>query len=137
VDRLLTSMDDTHAWAGGQTGDRFARMPGRMLGVEATFVQARRDGVTPLEAGEDVWGITLHDGSAQAVWAMLQGAHARRAPEIEWIPQPGLSGVSTSAGGCGTPGAPPPPPRNHPHRPGTTPTVQEPPPPPRIMIMKG
>jgi hypothetical protein len=35
-------------------------MPGRMLGIEATFVQARRDGVTRLEAGEDVWGITLH-----------------------------------------------------------------------------
>jgi adenosine deaminase len=91
VDRVLASMDDMHAWVRGQTGDRFDRMPGRMLGIEATFVQARRDGVTRLEAGEDVWGITLHDGSAQAVWAMLQGAHARGAPEIEWIPQLALS----------------------------------------------
>ena len=44
-----------HAWVRGQVGDRFDRMPGRMPGVEATFVQARRDGVTRLEAGEDVW----------------------------------------------------------------------------------
>lgn len=91
VERVLASMDEMHAWVRDQAGDRFHRMPGRMLGVESTFVQARRDGVTRLEAGEDVWGITLHDGSAQAVWAMLQAAHARGAPEIEWIPQLGLS----------------------------------------------
>jgi adenosine deaminase len=84
-------MDDMHAWVRGQMGDRFGRMPGRLLGVEATFVQARRDGVTRLEAGEDVWGITLHDGSARAVWEMLQAAHARGGPGIEWIPQLGLS----------------------------------------------
>ncbi len=91
VDRVLASMDEMHAWVRGQTGDRFDRMPGRLLGIEATFVQARRDGVTRLEAGEDVWGITLHDGSAQAVWAMLEAAHARGGPGIEWIPQLGLS----------------------------------------------
>ncbi len=91
VDRVLTSMDDMHAWVRGQTGDRFDRMPGRMLGVEAAFVAAHRDGVTRMVAGEDVWGITLHDGSARAVWAMLREAHARRAPEIEWIPELGLS----------------------------------------------
>jgi adenosine deaminase len=91
VDRVLASMDDMHAWVRDQVGDRFDRMPGRMLGVEATFVQARRDGVTRLEAGEDVWGITLHDGSAKAVWAMLRAAHARGGPGIEWVPQLGLS----------------------------------------------
>jgi adenosine deaminase len=91
VDRVLASMNDMHAWVRDQTEDRFHQMPGRMLGIEATFVQARRDGVTRLEAGEDVWGITLHDGSAQAVWAMLQDACARGAPGIEWIPQLGLS----------------------------------------------
>jgi adenosine deaminase len=66
-------------------------MPGRLLGIEATFVQARRDGVTRLEAGEDVWGITHHGGSAPAVWAMLKPAHARSGPKIEWVPQLGLS----------------------------------------------
>jgi adenosine deaminase len=91
VGRVLASMDDMHAWVRDQAGDRFHRMPGRLLGVQATFVQARKDGVTRLEAGEDVWGITLHDGSAQAVWAMLRAARAGGAPGIEWIPQLGLS----------------------------------------------
>src|SRR5215469_11696559 len=91
LDRVLASMDDMHSWVQNQVGDRFHRMPGRMLGFEATFLQAQRDGVTRLEAGEDVWGITLHDGSATAVWAMLETAHAGRAPEIEWIPQLALS----------------------------------------------
>jgi len=91
LDRPLASMADMHAWVENQAGERFHRMPWRLLGIEATFVQAQRDGVTRLEAGEDVWGITLHDGSATAVWEMLETAHARGAPEIEWIPQLGLS----------------------------------------------
>jgi adenosine deaminase len=91
VDRVLTSMDDMHAWVQSRAAGRFDRMPGRLLGMEATFVQARRDGVTQLEAGEDVWGITLHGGSATAVWSMLETAHARGAPDIEWIPQLALS----------------------------------------------
>jgi adenosine deaminase len=91
LDRVLASMDEMHAWVRSQAGDRFWQLPGRRIGVEATFVQARRDGVTRLEAGEDVWGITLHDGSATAVWEMLRGAHARGGPGIEWIPQLGLS----------------------------------------------
>jgi hypothetical protein len=91
LDRVLASMDDMHAWVRDRVGDRFSRMPGRMLGIEATFVQARRDGVTRLDAGEDVWGITLFDGSARAVWEMLQAAHAAGGPGIEWIPQLGLS----------------------------------------------
>jgi Adenosine deaminase len=89
--RVLASMDDMRAWVAEQVGDRFHRMPGRALGFEAAFVAARKDGVTRLEAGEDVWGITLHDGSAQGVWAMLQAAQASGASGIEWIPQLGLS----------------------------------------------
>src|SRR5690348_12946944 len=84
-------MDDMHAWVRDQGKGLFDRMPGRMLGFEAAFVAARKDGVTRLEGGEDVWGITLHDGTAQAVWAMLQAAHDRGAPGIEWIPQLGMS----------------------------------------------
>lgn len=91
LDRVLTSMDDMHAWVSEQVGERFHRMPGRALGFEAAFVAARKDGVTRIEAGEDVWGITLHDGSAQAVWAMLQAAQASGAPGIEWIPALGMS----------------------------------------------
>src|SRR4029077_15068200 len=41
---------------------------------------------TRLEVGEDAWAITLHEGSAQAVWTMLSGAHRSEAPNIHWIP---------------------------------------------------
>ena len=91
VDRVLTSMDDMHAWVRDQGKGLFDRMPGRMIGFESAFVAARKDGVTRIAAGEDVWGITLHDGTAQAVWAMLEEAQVSGAPEIEWIPQLGLS----------------------------------------------
>jgi adenosine deaminase len=91
LEGVLGSMDEMHAWVSAATGDMFAGPAGRGLAVEATFVQARLDGVTRLEVGEDVWGVTLHDGSAAAVWAMLADAHARGAPQVEWIPQMGLS----------------------------------------------
>jgi len=88
---VLRSMDEMHVWASNNLGDVFAGVEGRALAFEATFVQARRDGVTRIEVGEDAWGITLHDGSAVAVWKMLQTAHARGAPDVEWIPQIGIS----------------------------------------------
>ena len=47
LDRVLASMDDMHAWVQNQAGDYFHRMPGRLLGFEATFVQAQ---ATPLLA---------------------------------------------------------------------------------------
>jgi adenosine deaminase len=88
---VLRSMDEMHVWARDNVGDVFAGVEGRALAFEATFVQAQRDGVTRIEVGEDAWGITLHDGSAVAVWKMLQAAHARGAPDVEWIPQIGIS----------------------------------------------
>jgi adenosine deaminase len=88
---VLNSMDQMHAWNAAAIGDIFDGPEARGLAFEATFVRARRDGVTRIELGEDVWGVTLHDGSASAVWEMLTAAHARGAPEIEWIPQIGLS----------------------------------------------
>jgi adenosine deaminase len=88
---VLRSMDEMHVWATDNVGDLFAGAEGRALAFEATFVQARRDGVTRIEVGEDAWGITLHEGSAVAVWEMLLAAHARGGPDVEWIPQIGLS----------------------------------------------
>jgi len=66
-------------------------MAGRLKAIEATFVQARVDGVTRLEIGEDVWAITLFGHSATRLTEELKGLHARVAPDIEWIPQLGLS----------------------------------------------
>jgi adenosine deaminase len=87
VDHVLSSMADMHAWASVNFGDLFDGAEGRALAFEATFAQARLDGVTLVEFGEDAWGITLHDGSAEALWKALQEAHHRGGPDVKWTPQ--------------------------------------------------
>ena len=90
VDRVLTSMDDMHAWNDEHLGPLFQGQD-RALAFEATFVQAVRDGVTRIEVGADVWEITHYDNQAQPVWDMLQAAHAAGGPQVEWIPQMSFS----------------------------------------------
>lgn len=87
VDRVLSSMADMHEWVSENVGDLFDGVTGRALAFEATFAQARLDGVTFVEFGEDAWGITLHDGDAGAMWAMLQNAHRRGGQDVAWGPQ--------------------------------------------------
>jgi adenosine deaminase len=91
LDGVLGSLPEMDAWMKARAGDMFAGAAGRALAFEATFVQARCDGVVRVEVGEDVWGITLRNNSAAAVWTMLLDAHERGAPEVEWIPQMGIS----------------------------------------------
>jgi len=90
VDQVLGSMAAMHAFA-EKLSTLFAGPAGRALALEATFVQARKDGVTRLELGEDAWSITLHEGSADAVWKTLQEAHQAGAPDVDWVPQLGIS----------------------------------------------
>jgi adenosine deaminase len=87
----LPDMAAMHAWVSEAVGDLFDGRAGRLLGFEAALVQARRDGVTRLEIGEDVWAITLWDGSAESLTADLKAVHAAVAPEIAWSPELGLS----------------------------------------------
>lgn len=87
----LASLAEMDAWSRDTLGDLFAGAAGRALAVEATFAQARLDGVTLIEVGEDAWGVTLHAGGAVAVWAMLTAARARGGPEVGWRPQLGIS----------------------------------------------
>jgi adenosine deaminase len=84
----LAQMDD---WTRSNVGDLFEGASGRALAFEATFAQARLDGVTFIEFGEDAWGLTLHGGDAGSVWNMLQAAHRRGGPEVVWSPQLGIS----------------------------------------------
>lgn len=91
VDGVLGSMAEMHAFADEKLSTLFAGRAGRALAIEATFVQARKDGVTRLEVGEDAWSITLHEGSGEAVWTTLQEAHRAGAPDVHWIPQLGIS----------------------------------------------
>ncbi len=92
IDHVLRSMDEMHEWSGKHTGSVFAGPQGRMLGIEATFVQAKLDGVTRLDGGEDVWAMTLWENRDVArLTQTMREIHARVAPEIEWTPQMGLS----------------------------------------------
>jgi len=91
IEGILDSLAEMDVWTQKQVGDLFSGAMGRALAFEATFAQARRDGVTRIEVGEDVWGITLHNGSAASVWRMLCAARDSGGPEVEWIPQLGMS----------------------------------------------
>ena len=91
VERVLRSMAEMHDFVDEKLAGLFSEPSGRALAYHATFAQARKDGVTRLEIGEDAWAITLHEGSAHAVWTMLSEAHRSRAPNIDWIPQLGIS----------------------------------------------
>ncbi len=92
LDRVLSSMNEMHEWANANgIAEAFPGAVGRMLALEATFVQAKDDGVTRLEAGEDVWGLTLWNEDAHALTQAMREIHERVAPEIEWIAQLGLS----------------------------------------------
>jgi len=86
-----------HAFAAEKLIPVFQGVVGRALALEATFVQARKDGVTRLEVGEDAWGITLHGNSPEAVWRFLVEAHQAGGPDIDWIPQLGVSRHCTAA----------------------------------------
>jgi len=91
LDVPLSSMAEMHEWVGNRIGRLFDGPKGRLTAFEATLVQAQHDGVTRLEVGEDVWAITLFDGNAAKLTRELRNIHARVAPEIEWIPQLGMS----------------------------------------------
>lgn len=91
LDRNLGSMAEMHAWVSANVAPLFKGPEGRLLGFEAAFAQARQDGVTRIEFGDDVWTITLGYGSAEELTRSLQGLHRSVAPEIEWIPQLAMS----------------------------------------------
>lgn len=91
LDRPLASMAEMHAWVEARLGSLFNGPQGRLRAFEAAIVQAKYDGVARLEIGEDVWATTLFDCDASKLTSELVAVHARVAPEIEWIPQLGLS----------------------------------------------
>src|SRR3984893_14554106 len=88
LDHKLTSMEEMHALAGEHYGNLDPKLRPQLF--EAAFVRAARDGVVRFELGDDVWAITL-DGSAENVTNNLRRAYERGAPNVEWIPQLGMS----------------------------------------------
>ncbi|WP_026526428.1 hypothetical protein [Butyrivibrio sp. VCD2006] len=92
ISKTLSSMSEMDAWSAQYIGNRFNSTEGRRLLIEATFEQARKDGVTILEIGEDVWGLGafFHDDIEELI-AAFQEANAKIASEIELRLQIGLS----------------------------------------------
>lgn len=92
ISNPLQSMNEMSAWSADYIGTRFNGTEGRKLLIDATFAQAKHDGVTVLEIGEDVWGLAefFHNDITELIYT-FQEANDRIAPEIELRLQIGLS----------------------------------------------
>ena len=89
---VLSSMQDMHDWNGEYIGEKFDSTQMRKLLIEATFVQAKEDGVKVLEIGEDVWGLGkfFHNDIDELI-ETFHKANSTIAPEVELRLQIGLS----------------------------------------------
>ena len=92
IKKPLHSMNDMHAWNEQNIGQIFNSSEGRRVLIDATFAQAKEDGVTILEIGEDVWGLNeFFHGDIDELVAAFRTANQEIAPEIELRLQIGLS----------------------------------------------
>lgn len=90
--QTLRSMDKMHIWADENIGKRFDSKEMRKLLIEATFIQAKQDGVSVLEIGEDVWALGAYfNNDMDELVDAFQDAHARIAPNMELRLQIGMS----------------------------------------------
>lgn len=92
ISNVLNSMDEMHKWNGENIGSKYDSSDMRKLLIEATFMQAKADGVKILEIGEDVWGLGeyFHNDINELI-ETFQEINQRVAPEIELRLQIGLS----------------------------------------------
>ena len=92
ISQPLKSMSEMDSWSGQYIGNRFNSPEGRKLLIEATFAQAKYDGVKILEIGEDVWGLgEFFNNDIQELIHSFKEANEKIAPEIELRLQIGLS----------------------------------------------
>lgn len=88
----LHSMEEMHAWNAANIGHFFDTPNGRRMLIKAAFMQAKEDGVTILEIGEDVWGLgAFFNGHIDELVDAFETAHKEIAPEIELRLQIGMS----------------------------------------------
>ena len=92
ITKPLTSMREMDEWNRKYIGEHFNTPEGRKFLIESTFVQAKYDGVSVLEIGEDVWalGEFFHNDVGELIYTFQEINH-RIAPEIELRLQIGLS----------------------------------------------
>lgn len=89
---ILSSMQDMHDWNNTYLGTKFDSKEMRKLLIEATFVQAKNDGIKILEIGEDVWGLGEYfNNNINDLIDAFTAANKKIAPETELRLQIGLS----------------------------------------------
>lgn len=92
LNQPIHSMDEMHVWYARNLGASFETPEGRRLLIRAAFAQAKEDGVTVLEIGEDVWGLdAFFHGDVEELVTAFETAHREIAPETELRLQIGLS----------------------------------------------
>lgn len=92
IKSVLHSMSDMHKWTNENLESRFNSKDMRKLLIEATFVQAKKDGVSILEIGEDVWGLSeFFSNDIDELITAFCTANQTIAPDIELRLQIGLS----------------------------------------------
>jgi adenosine deaminase len=85
-------MQEMHQWVEKQIDPWFATAEKRALAIEACFHQAKEDGVTVLEIGDDVWANNhFYKGQIDTLINAFQEAHRQTAPQIDFRFQIGLS----------------------------------------------
>lgn len=88
----LSSMDEMHKWVDYNLSEIFAGLEGRRLALEASFIQAKRDGVKVLEFGEDIWGNSkYYNSDVSNIIKLFYETRDRIAPDIELKLQIGIS----------------------------------------------
>ena len=92
ITKPIRSMEEMHAWYARNLGDSFETAEGRRLLIRAAMAQAKEDGVTILEIGEDVWGLdAFFHGHVEELVAAFETARRELAPDTELRLQIGLS----------------------------------------------
>lgn len=89
---IAASMKAMDKWNAEYLGARFDSTEMRKLLIDAAFYQAKIDGITILEIGEDVWGLGQYfHNDVNALIEAFSTAHKFIAPNIELRLQIGLS----------------------------------------------
>ncbi|GAU75417.1 adenosine deaminase [Fusibacter sp. 3D3] len=92
IKKTLGSMNEMHHWVSENLGEDYNTPDMRKLLVEATFVQAKEDGIKILEIGEDVWGLNeFFNNDIDELISTFKEANRRISPDTELRLQIGLS----------------------------------------------
>lgn len=92
ITKPLLSMEQMHDWADKNIGNHFDSKEMRRLLIEAAFIQAKQDGISVLEIGEDLWALaTYFDNDIDELIDAFKSAKTSIAPDIELRLQIGLS----------------------------------------------